>query len=151
MDGVNSKGKQLMLYVIGATNKPWSLDWPFLRRFQKRIYVSLPTLEARVNLFDQYTAPLSKNLNVNNTELAKLFDGYSASDIKDVCQAAQIKTVHEIFNAADYHEPVEGEEPVQPRALTTSDFKDIMTRRKPSVSLEMIRAYHKWSEEFQAL
>ena len=151
MDGVNSKGKQLMLYVIGATNKPWSLDWPFLRRFQKRIYVSLPTLEARENLFDQYTAPLSKNLNVNNTELAKLFDGYSASDIKDVCQAAQIKTVHEIFNAADYHEPVEGEEPVQPRALTTSDFKDIMARRKPSVSLEMIRAYHKWSEEFQAL
>ncbi|TFH03244.1 MAG: AAA family ATPase [Nitrosopumilus sp.] len=151
MDGVNSKGKQLMLYVIGATNKPWSLDWPFLRRFQKRIYVSLPTQEARENLFEQYTAPLSKNLNVNNVELATLFDGYSASDIKDVCQAAQIKTVHEIFNAVDYHEPVEGEMPVQPRALTTSDFKDIMNRRKPSVSLEMIRAYHKWSEEFQAL
>ncbi|MEK0320302.1 MAG: AAA family ATPase, partial [Nitrosopumilus sp.] len=51
MDGVNSKGKDLMLYVIGATNKPWSLDWPFLRRFQKRIYVSLPSLEAREALF----------------------------------------------------------------------------------------------------
>lgn len=151
MDGVNSKGKQLMLYIIGATNKPWSLDWPFLRRFQKRIYVSLPTQEARENLFKQYTAPLNKNLNVNNAELAKLFDGYSASDIKDVCQAAQIKTVHEIFDAVDYHEPVEGETPVQPRALTTSDFKDIMARRKPSVSTEMIRAYHRWSEEFQAL
>ena len=25
MDGVNGKGKDLMLYVIGATNKPWSL------------------------------------------------------------------------------------------------------------------------------
>ena len=62
MDGVNGKGKQLMLYVIGATNKPWSLDWPFLRRFQKRIYVSLPTQEARENLFDQYTAPLNKSL-----------------------------------------------------------------------------------------
>jgi len=151
MDGVNGKGKQLMLYVIGATNKPWSLDWPFLRRFQKRIYVSLPTQEAREHLFEEYTAPLSKNYNVNNTELAKLFDGYSASDIKDVCQAAHIKTVHEIFNAPDYHEPVEGETPVIPRPLTTADFKDIMARRKPSVSLEMIRAYHKWSEEFQAL
>lgn len=151
MDGVNGKGKQLMLYVIGATNKPWSLDWPFLRRFQKRIYVSLPTQEAREHLFEEYTAPLSKNYNVNNTELAKLFDGYSASDIKDVCQAAHIKTVHEIFNAPDYHEPVEGEIPVIPRPLTTADFKDIMARRKPSVSLEMIRAYHKWSEEFQAL
>ena len=34
------KEKSLMMYVIGATNKPWSLDTPFLRRFQKRIYVS---------------------------------------------------------------------------------------------------------------
>ncbi|MDH3736862.1 MAG: ATP-binding protein, partial [Nitrosopumilus sp.] len=151
MDGVNGKGKDLMLYVIGATNKPWSLDWPFLRRFQKRIYVSLPTQEARENLFEQYTAPLRKDYRVNQAELAKLFDGYSASDIKDVCQAAQIKTVHEIFDAPDYHEPIEGEESVQPRELTTADFKEIMVRRKPSVSLEMIRAYHKWSEEFQAL
>ncbi|MEK6870315.1 MAG: AAA family ATPase [Thermoproteota archaeon] len=151
MDGVNGKGKDLMLYVIGATNKPWSLDWPFLRRFQKRIYVSLPTQEAREKLFEQYTAPLKKDLRVNITELAKLFDGYSASDIKDVCQAAQIKAVHEIFNAPDYHEPVAGEAPIQPRELTTADFKTIMERRKPSVSLEMIRAYHKWSEEFRAL
>ena len=151
MDGVNGKGKQLMLYVIGATNKPWSLDWPFLRRFQKRIFVSLPTQKARENLFDQYTAPLNKSCNVNNTDLAKLFDGYSASDIKDVCQAAQIKTVHEIFNSPDYHEPVQGEEPIQPRELLLDDFKNIMARRKPSVSLEMERAYHKWSEEFQAL
>lgn len=151
MDGVNGKGKQLMLYVIGATNKPWSLDWPFLRRFQKRIFVSLPTQKARENLFDQYTAPLNKSCNVNNTDLAKLFDGYSASDIKDVCQAAQIKTVHEIFNSPDYHEPVQGEEPIQPRELLLDDFKNIMARRKPSVSLEMERAYHKWNEEFQAL
>ncbi len=151
MDGVNGKGKQLMLYVIGATNKPWSLDAPFLRRFQKRIYVNLPTQAARENLFEQYTAKLSKSFDVKTSELAKLFDGYSASDIKDVCQAAQIKTVHEIFDSPDYHEPVEGEEPVQPRDLTTDDFKSIMSRRKPSVSMEMIRAYHKWSEEFQAL
>ena len=151
MDGVNGKGKDLMLYVIGATNKPWSLDWPFLRRFQKRIYVSLPSQQARQNLFDQYTLPLRKNYRVNTTDLSKLFDGYSASDIKDVCQAAQIKTVHEIFNDPNYHEPIEGEEPIQPRELTTNDFKDIMARRKPSVSSEMIRAYHKWSEEFKAL
>ncbi len=151
MDGVNQKGKDLMLYVIGATNKPWSLDWPFLRRFQKRIYVSLPSQEARAHLFEEYTAPLKKSIRVNPAELAKLFDGYSASDIKDICQAAQIKTVHEIFNAPDYHEPVEGETPVQSRELTNADFKDIMARRKPSVSTEMIRAYHKWSEEFKAL
>lgn len=151
MDGVNDKGKNLKMYVIGATNKPWSLDWPFLRRFQKRIYVSLPTLEARQNLFDLYTSPLRKDIRVKSTELARLFDGYSASDIKDVCQAAQLKAVNELFSSPDYKEPVAGEEAPQPRQLTMADFRAIMTRRKPSVSTEMIRAYYKWSEEFKAL
>ena len=151
MDGINDKGKSLMLYVVGATNKPWSLDDPFLRRFQKRIYVSLPEQETRENLFAQYTSQLNKNSTVNNAELAKIFDGYSASDIKDVCQAAQLKIVDELFNSPDYHEPVEGEKPMYPRDLSTSDFEEIMQRRKPSVSSEMIRAYHKWSETYQAL
>jgi len=151
MDGVNTKGKDLKMYVVGATNKPWSLDWPFLRRFQKRVYVSLPTLEARQKLFELYTSPLKKDVRVKPNELAKLFDGYSASDIKDVCQAAQIKAVHELFNSPEYKEPIQGEGALQPRNLTMADFRLIMTRRKPSVSTEMIRAYFKWNEEFKAL
>ncbi|MBM3894932.1 MAG: AAA family ATPase [Thaumarchaeota archaeon] len=151
MDGVNGKGKDLMLYVIGATNKPWSLDWPFLRRFQKRIYVSLPTIEARQNLFELYTSPLRKDAKLKTLELARLFDGYSASDIKDVCQSAQMKVVNELFTSANYKEPVAGDAKPQPRELTMIDFREIMERRKPSVSSEMIRAYYKWSAEFKAL
>ena len=151
MDGVNGKGKDLMMYVIGATNKPWSLDHPFLRRFQKRIYVNLPTIEARQNLFELYTEPLKKDTKLRIPMLAKLFEGYSASDIKDVCQSAQLRVVHELFSSPEYHEPVSGEEPQQPRDITMADFKDIMIRRKPSVSHEMLRAYYQWSEQFQAL
>jgi len=151
LDGVNGKGKETMMYVIGATNKPWSLDEPFLRRFQKRIYVSLPAMDARNKLFEQYTAPLKKSTRFNLVSLAKQFDGYSASDIKDVCQGAQLLVVNELFRSANYHEPVDGEPPQDPRELTMADFKDIKARRKPSVSTENIRAYHKWSESFGAL
>jgi SpoVK/Ycf46/Vps4 family AAA+-type ATPase len=151
MDGINEKGKDLKLYVIGATNKPWSLDWPFLRRFQKRVYVPLPTLEAREKLFELYTNPLQKDDRVRPMELAKIFDGYSASDIKDVCQGVQLRVVNELFSHPSYHEPVAGENPPQPRDLNMNDFKEIMTRRKPSVSMDMIRAYYKWSEQFKAL
>lgn len=151
MDGINGKGKDIKMYVIGATNKPWSLDWPFLRRFQKRVYVPLPTLEARENLFELYTAQLKKDDKVKESELAKIFDGYSASDIKDICQSAQLKIVNELFSSPTYHEPVAGEAPSQPRPLSMADFRDIMNRRKPSVSMDMIRAYYKWSEQFRAL
>ena len=151
IDGLNGKGKEASLYVIGATNKPWSLDHPFLRRFQKRIYVSLPTLIAREKLFDLYTNQLKLDSRVKPLALAKIFDGYSASDIKDICQAAQLKIVNELFSSTEYKEPVAGENPPLPRDLTMKDFREIIDRRKPSVSNEMIRAYYKWSEQFKAL
>ena len=151
IDGINGKGKDLQLYVIGATNKPWSLDHPFLRRFQKRIYVSLPSVEARERLFVLYTNKLNLDSRVRSHTLASIFDGYSASDIKDICQAVQLKVVNEMFSVPAYKEPVEGENQSTPRGITMKDFRETMARRKPSVSMDMIRAYYKWSEQFKAL
>lgn len=37
--------------VLGATNIPWELDSAIRRRFQKRIYISLPCPTARAHLF----------------------------------------------------------------------------------------------------
>jgi SpoVK/Ycf46/Vps4 family AAA+-type ATPase len=90
-------------------------------------------------------------MRIKTHELAKLFEGYSASDIKDVCQSAQLKAVHELFDSTAYQEPVQGKELPQPKNLTMLDFRQIKTQRKPSVSTEMIRAYYKWSEDFKAL
>ena len=151
IDGINGKGKDLKLYVIGATNKPWSLDHPFLRRFQKRIYVALPTLEAREKLFGLYASKLKLDGRIRTHTLASIFDGYSASDIKDICQSVQLKVVNEMFSMSTYNEPVEGENPSVPRDITMKDFRDTILRRKPSVSMDMIRAYYKWSEQFKAL
>ena len=151
LDGINGKGKDIRLYVIGATNKPWSLDLPFLRRFQKRIYVSLPTLEAREKLFVLYTNKLKLDDRVRSHTLASIFDGYSASDIKDICQAVQLKVVNEMFSLTDYKEPIEGEKSSQPRNISMKDFRESLTRRKPSVSMDMIKAYYKWSEQYKAL
>jgi SpoVK/Ycf46/Vps4 family AAA+-type ATPase len=151
IDGINGKGKDIKLYVIGATNKPWSLDLPFLRRFQKRIYVSLPTLEAREKLFVLYTNKLKLDDRIRSHTLASIFDGYSASDIKDICQAVQLKVVNEMFSLTDYKEPIEGEKSSQPRNISMKDFRESLTRRKPSVSMDMIKAYYKWSEQYKAL
>jgi SpoVK/Ycf46/Vps4 family AAA+-type ATPase len=146
MDGINVKSKESQLYVIGATNKPWSLESGFLRRFQKRIYVMLPDHASRTNLFHQYTAPLKKERVLKPEELAKLAEGYSASDIKDICQSAQLRVVNELFESGKAHEAQS-----IPRAITITDFKEIFKIRKPSVSTDMIKGYMKWSDQFKAL
>ncbi|MDE1852685.1 MAG: AAA family ATPase [Thaumarchaeota archaeon] len=145
-DGINDKGKNLHMYVIGATNKPWSLDPPFLRRFAKRILVALPDNEARMSQFKLYTAPLTLAEDVELATLARLSEGYSGSDIKDICQGVQLRVVRELFkmgNALDKESTT--------RPITVSDFKEIMRTRKPSVTPEMARAYQQWSNSFNAL
>lgn len=144
MDGINSKGSNMQLYVIGATNKPWSLDWPFLRRFQKRIFVGLPNYEARLKMFTQYTAPLNKDASLSLEELAKESEGYSASDIRDVCQSVQLKVVNELFANHKENEATT-------RSVTNKDFIEMLKNRKPSVSQEMLKAYQRWTEQFKAL
>jgi SpoVK/Ycf46/Vps4 family AAA+-type ATPase len=146
MDGINGKSKDSFLYVIGATNKPWSLESGFLRRFQKRIYVTLPDMASRKNLFKQYTLKLTRDQTVKVDDLAKLSEAYSASDIKDICQSAQLKVVNELFEKG---EPTD--DSILPRELTISDFKEMFKVRKPSVSSDMVRAYLRWSEQFKAL
>ncbi|UCF45322.1 MAG: AAA family ATPase, partial [Candidatus Bathyarchaeota archaeon] len=54
MDGIVDKGRNLHVYVIGATNKPWDLDWAFIRRFQKRILVPLPDHHTRLMMLKLY-------------------------------------------------------------------------------------------------
>jgi SpoVK/Ycf46/Vps4 family AAA+-type ATPase len=146
MDGINGKSKESQLYVIGATNKPWSLETGFLRRFQKRIYVTLPDYASRTNLFNQYTAPLKKESLLKTEELAKLAEGYSASDIKDICQSAQLRVVNELFESG---KAMEAE--ANPRAITVVDFKEIFNIRKPSVSTTMMGGYMRWNDQFRAL
>lgn len=146
MDGIADKGKNLHLYVVGATNKPWSLDWPFLRRFQRRIYVDLPDKNARIEMLREYTAPLRLDPNVKLEDLADITEGYAGSDVKDVCQSVQIRVVSELFESG-----VALDKTVQPRAITSDDFKEVMKRRRPSVSAEMIKAYVAWTENFKAL
>ena len=80
-----------------------------------------------------------------------VFDGYSASDIKDICQSVQLKVVNEMFHSSRYKEPIDGETPAKPCDIGMKDFRETMARRKPSVSMDMIRAYYKWSEQFKAL
>ena len=146
MDGIQDKGKHTHLYTIGATNKPWALDWPFLRRFEKRIYVPLPNFEGRISMFKNYTAPINVDQTISLEDLSRISEGYSGSDIRDICQGGQLRVVRELFESGRAVDKI-----VQPRPIVMTDFKEIMKSRRPSVSPEMLRAYANWTEQYKAL
>jgi SpoVK/Ycf46/Vps4 family AAA+-type ATPase len=145
MDSISDKGTPSHVYVVGATNKPWALDEAFIRRFQKRIFVPLPNVEARTELVSIYSKELTISGDVSTDELVHMTDGYSASDIRDILQSAQIKVVRELFQSQRITERS------RPRAICMDDIREILRKRRPSVSPEMLRFYDKWYERYKAL
>jgi SpoVK/Ycf46/Vps4 family AAA+-type ATPase len=146
MDGIVDKGKALHVYVIGATNKPWDLDWAFIRRFQKRILVPLADNTTRLSMLKLYSSNLQVDTDVDLQELARLSEGFSGSDIRDVCQSAQLSLIGEFFESGKAMD-----KEAKPRALTMADFRQILEERKPSVSLDMLSMYNRWFDAFKAL
>ena len=48
MQGVGHDDNRVL--VLGAANLPWALDPAIRRRFERRIYISLPEFEARLGM-----------------------------------------------------------------------------------------------------
>ena len=87
MQGVGKDDKGIL--VLGATNIPWGLDPAVRRRFQKKIYISLPEANARklmlkLNLGDTYNDLTDEQFTI----LGNLTKGYSGSDIYNLTQDA---------------------------------------------------------------
>jgi len=141
MDSVLDKGRTDYVYVIAATNKPWHLDEPFIRRFQKRIFVPLPDLQARIALFSKYTKGLNLDSSVDVQQLSLLTDGYSGADIHDVCMECQLRVVDELFSHEDF-------ETKATRPITMDDFLDVLKKRKPSIALENMQRLMKWASNY---
>jgi SpoVK/Ycf46/Vps4 family AAA+-type ATPase len=145
MDGIIDKNKNYHVYLIGATNKPWVLDEPFIRRFQKRIYVPLPDVKARMDMFQIYMENLKFDNNVDTAELARMTEGYSGGDIRDMFQATQLKVVRSFFQHGKASDPN-----AVPDPITMEDFQTILGNRRPSVSQNVLKRYYDWDESFKA-
>ena len=139
MSGTMTTGKKSLVYVIGATNQPQNIALGFRRRFQKRILVDLPEKDARKRLFELHSKKLEIASGVDFDALAARSDGYSGSDIEQVCKDANSITVDEAF-ASDSDEKHTN----RLRAITMDDFSKSLKERKSTVSAELAQKYREY-------
>lgn len=91
MDGIQEQGSNVI--VIGATNAPeTSLDQALLRpgRFDRKIYVDLPTLEDRQELFGHYLKKVVHDEAVDVGKLARRAVWKSPADIENLIKEAAL-------------------------------------------------------------
>lgn len=89
MDGF---GTDVNVIVMAATNRADILDKALMRagRFDRSIYVDLPELHERRQIFDVHLKKIKLDDNVDRDFLAKQTPGFSGADIANVCNEAAL-------------------------------------------------------------
>lgn len=113
------------VFIIGATNKPQSIDPAILRsgRLDKHIYIPPPDFEARKEMFSLYLKKRPRDIGLDYDALAKATENYISSDIKFLCDEASRKALK-----------------VNSR-ITMQILLTTIENNKPSVSISELNSY----------
>lgn len=89
MDGFGSNSGVI---ILAATNRADILDKALLRagRFDRQIYVDLPDLNDRKEIFQVHLRPIKIGTDVDSDLLARQTPGFSGADIANVCNEAAL-------------------------------------------------------------
>tara|TARA_R110000868_G_scaffold79068_4_gene225005 strand:+ start:276 stop:2201 length:1926 start_codon:yes stop_codon:yes gene_type:complete len=89
MDGFGTNSNVI---VLAATNRADVLDKALMRagRFDRQIFVDLPDIRERAEIFKVHLAPLKKVEGLDLDFLAKQTPGFSGADIANVCNEAAL-------------------------------------------------------------
>ncbi|WP_288984718.1 ATP-dependent zinc metalloprotease FtsH [uncultured Flavobacterium sp.] len=100
MDGFGTNSNVI---VLAATNRADVLDKALLRagRFDRQIYVDLPDIRERKEIFEVHLKPLKKSEELDTEFLAKQTPGFSGADIANVCNEAALIAARNDKKAVD--------------------------------------------------
>ncbi|KAF5225210.1 putative vacuolar protein sorting-associated protein 4 [Trypanosoma cruzi] len=118
MQGVGHEDDGVL--VLGATNIPWSLDSAVRRRFERRIYIPLPDVQARYQMFKIHIGDTPHTLTEKDWyELARMTDKYSGSDINIVVRNAMMECIRSV-QVATHFKRVTGPDLKDPTRMTNN-------------------------------
>ncbi|OVA14879.1 AAA+ ATPase domain [Macleaya cordata] len=95
-DGLRTKDKERVL-VLAATNRPFDLDEAVIRRLPRRLMVNLPDAQNREKILRVIMAKEELAPDVDLEAVANMTDGYSGSDLKNLCVTAAHCPIREIL------------------------------------------------------
>lgn len=101
MDGFGSNNGVI---ILAATNRADMLDKALLRpgRFDRQIYVDLPELSDRVEIFNVHLRNIKINSSLDVEQLARQTQGFSGADIANVCNEAALIAARNNKQAVDW-------------------------------------------------
>ena len=128
------------LLILGATNKPWSIDEAVFRtgRFDEKIYICPPDEPARLGILQMEIDGVNMEAGFDAAAWSERLDGYSGSDIVGVMKSAKRislgRAIREDSDAILKAEDVEGALHKIPSSITDKMLKEYAKFREQRFS-----------------
>lgn len=119
-DGLRTKDKERVL-VLAATNRPFDLDEAVIRRLPRRLMVNLPDTTNRAKILKVILAKEELAPDVDLDAIASMTEGYSGSDLKNLCVTAAYCPIREILEKEKKEKDQATADGRPPPALSVSD------------------------------
>ena len=150
MDGLleGEEENEKIVMVLAATNHPWDIDDAFRRRFEKRIHIGLPSLEARKNLLDLNLKDVSVDDTVDFDEIAKMLDNYSGADIMSFCRDAALMSMRKVIQDKSPAEIKMLSKNDLEKPVTMDDFSEALGRTCCTVKPEDAAKHEQWIKQY---
>ncbi|XP_020206298.1 uncharacterized protein LOC109791412 isoform X1 [Cajanus cajan] len=157
-DGLRTKDTERVL-VLAATNRPFDLDEAVIRRMPRRLMVNLPDAPNRAKILKVILSKEELSPDVDLDAVASMTDGYSGSDLKNLCVTAAHRPIKEILEK-EKKERAAALAEGQPapalcssgdvRSLNMEDFKHAHQQVCASVSSESVNMTEllQWNEQY---
>ncbi|WCJ27473.1 P-loop containing nucleoside triphosphate hydrolases superfamily protein [Euphorbia peplus] len=148
MEGFDSGSEQILL--VGATNRPQELDEAARRRLTKRLYIPLPSSEARAWIIRNLLQKdgLFKLSEEDIISICNMTEGYSGSDMKNLVKDASMGPLREALTQGIEITKLKKEDM---RPVSLQDFEMALQEVRPSVSLSELGTYDVWNKQFGSL
>lgn len=114
--------------VMGATNRPQDLDAAILRRMPTRFHINQPSQKQREQILKLILDNERVDSEVDLEAVAKDTEGFSGSDLREMCRDAALLCVRDFVHTQDS----DSEESI--RAITQSDLQRAISKMKKSKS-----------------
>ncbi|TKJ26770.1 MAG: cell division protein [Promethearchaeota archaeon Loki_b31] len=145
IQGIKSGSKKPLL-VLGATNRPWDIDAAMLSRFEKKVYVPLPDLTARIGIFKIHTAGINMALTEEDfIELGVRSERYSGRDISNVCREVIMLPIRELDMSGLLEN---SDQEIIVRDINLKDFTKTLKKVKPMTTNAALKRYEQWAKDF---
>ena len=97
-DGLNTEADSTVI-VMGATNRPQDLDKAILRRMPAHFHIGLPSEEQRLKILELILKEEKITPDVDLVQLSKISNGYSGSDLRELCRNAAVYRTRKVIRA----------------------------------------------------